>query len=124
MEAGSKPRRPRRHAEPQKQKTMLQRANSKMSSFFGYLEIRISPFTARRANQRLNNGQQTPKEGDILFVEEEAENHGFTACNMSNLDEDIDNVSLTGKARIMSSDRLKQKLTDLPRHLYKQKRKK
>ncbi|KAL3069851.1 hypothetical protein niasHS_016840 [Heterodera schachtii] len=131
---------------PNKLKTMLQKADSRLNSFWEIWRSEYLLSLRERANQRLNNEQQTPNEGDIVLVEEEAnprsvwslarvlkvqigrdnksrsalishngkekwravnqlysleiqpefpETH-FTTFVMSNLDNDIDSVSLAG----------------------------
>ncbi|KAL3084097.1 hypothetical protein niasHS_008736 [Heterodera schachtii] len=131
---------------PNKLKTMLQKADSRLNSFWEIWRSEYLLSLRERANQRLNNEQQTPNEGDIVLVEEEAnprsvwslarvlkvqigrdnksrsalishngkekwravnqlysleiqpefpETH-FTTFVMSNLDKDIDSVSLAG----------------------------
>ncbi|KAL3081150.1 hypothetical protein niasHS_012671 [Heterodera schachtii] len=140
------PEDPEYQPNPNKLKTMLQKADSRLNSFWEIWRSEYLLSLRERANQRLNNEQQTPNEGDIVLVEEEAnprsvwslarvlkvqigrdnksrsalishngkekwravnqlysleiqpefpETH-FTTFVMSNLDNDIDSVSLAG----------------------------
>ncbi|KAL3076527.1 hypothetical protein niasHT_030922 [Heterodera trifolii] len=145
MEAGNKPGRPRRHAEPQQLKTMLQRANSNLSSLFWIFGDPNISFHCALCKSTVK--QRTANSRGRHSARRRSRKPRLHRISMSNLDEDEmlqkrkqgDNggrqqksrhgkgaatdpkefnrqtTKNNGKARIMSSDRLKQKLTDPPR---------